>query len=190
MTGTRTDLLGAPLMRRSAHFPCEGVRRRLSRDWGPGPRAFVLGCNPSHAGADREDTTTRWWNSWFEYHGFGGYDAGNLFSFVTSDPAACAARTKAAFEGGEWHDRDEIFANRDAVVKMAKAADQVFVCFGDIAWDYDWTESVLESIQIGEEPWPDLWCWGTNKSGNPRHPASRGRHRISFDQAPILWRAA
>ena len=46
-----TDLFGEPLLKRSAHFPAPGVRRRLPRDWGQGRRAFILGCNPSDVGA-------------------------------------------------------------------------------------------------------------------------------------------
>lgn len=183
-----TDLLGAPVMRRDAFF-VDGNRRRLTRDWGPGPRAFVLGCNPSDAGALKDDPTSLWWNAWFRLFGFGGYDAGNLYSFCTSSPAECRRRYEEAIAGPNWHDRDELFANIDAVVSMAKRADQVFVCFGNIAWDQDWIEHVVEQIQTGAEPCPDLWCWGTTKSGAPTHPMARGKHRIQKDQKPILWRA-
>jgi len=182
------DLFGAPVMRRSAHFPFSDIRRRLSRDWGPGPRAFVLGCNPSTASADKEDPTTLWLNAWFKLYGFGGYDIGNLYPFCTSSPQVCRQRADAAF-AGEWHDRDQIHANISDVARMAKAADQVFVCFGAIAWDWDFVEHVVEMIQTNEAPWPDLWCWGTTASGAPKHPMARGLHRIPRDQKPILWRA-
>jgi hypothetical protein len=181
------DLFGTPIKRRSAHFPREGVRSRLSCDWGPGPRAFVLGCNPSNANGNRTDPTSLWWEAWFQLFGFGGYDAGNLYPFVSSSPALCRARVDAAL-AGEWHDRDALHQNLTAVVDMAKRADQVFVCFGNIAWDWDWIEHVVEEIQCGDEPWPDLWCWGTTSSGAPKHPLARGQHRIPRDQAPILWR--
>ncbi|WP_390551232.1 DUF1643 domain-containing protein [Qipengyuania sp. MTN3-11] len=183
------DLFGEPIIRRSAYFPRPGVRRRLSRSWGQGKSAFVLGCNPSDAGGDREDNTSRWWNRWFEHWGFARYDAGNLSPFVTPSPSENKARVERALNG-EWGDRDELFANRDDVVRMAKAADQVFVCFGNIAWDSDWTESVLEEIQSGEAPWPDLWCWGKTKSGAPIHPMARGKHRIDPLTPAVLWRSA
>src|SRR3546814_4031157 len=79
-----------------------------------------------------------------------------------------------------WHDRDELFANRDHVARIAKAADQIFVCFGNIAneIDWEWNESVLEEIQTGIAPYPDLWCWGKTKHGAPKHPMARGKHRI------------
>jgi hypothetical protein len=181
------DLFGEPMLRRSAHFPCDGVRQRLSRDWGPGPRAFVLGCNPSAADAMSDDPTSRWWNRWFAFFGFGGYDAGNLYPFCTASPVECRQRVEEAW-GGEWYDRDQLHANLDAVATMAKRADHVFVCYGAIAWDDLWISEVLEAIQSGPAPWPDLWCWGTTVAGAPKHPLARGRHRIDPYQRPVLFR--
>jgi hypothetical protein len=183
------DLFGEPVMRRTAHFPRAGVRERLSRRWGPGPQAFVLDCNPSDADALKDDPTSRWWNAWFQLSGFGGYDAGNLWPFCTSSPAECRRIAEAGW-AGEWHDRDAMHANLDAVARMAKAADQVFVCFGAIAWDQTWIDHVVEEIQSGPAPWPDLWCWGITAAGAPKHPLARGAHRIPPDQKPILWRKA
>jgi hypothetical protein len=185
------DLLGDPVMRRSAHFVAPGVRIRLSRDWGPGPRALVVGCNPSTADADKDDPTSRWWNTWFAAAGFGGYDAMNLWPFCTSSPAECRRVADWESNGPDWHARDMMhFANLPAIVEAAKQAAQVFVCWGAIAWDDDWIEHLVEEIQSGEAPYPDLWCWGTTASGAPKHPMARGLHRIPHDQSPILWRAA
>lgn len=184
-----TDLLGAPLLRRSAHFPRAGVRARLTRDWGPGPRALVIGCNPSAADTLKDDPTSRWWNAWFQLFGFGGYDAANLWPFCTASPAECRRIAEAGW-AGEWHDRDAMHANLEHVVKLAKAAEQVFVCWGAIAWDDVWIEQVVEEIQTGVAPYPDLWCWGTTAAGAPKHPMARGAHRIARDQQPILWRRA
>lgn len=184
-----TNLFGEPILRRSAFFPEPGVRRRLSRDWGPGPRALVIGCNPSDADAEKDDPTSRWWNDWFHLYGFGGYDAMNLYPFCTSSPAECR-RIVDGIDGGDWSARDQLhFGNLPDLVAAAKRAHQVFVCWGNIAWDQDWIEHVAEEIQTGEGPWPNLWCWGTTKSGAPIHPAARGKHRLAKDQAPILWRA-
>lgn len=183
------DLLGDPVMQRDATFLRPGVRLTLSRRWGPGPRAFVIGCNSADADGDRDDMTSLWWNRWFAHYGFGAYDAGNMYPFCSPHPSVCKARVKAAW-AGEWGDRDALHANLDHVVKLAKAADQVFVCFGNIANDIDadWVEHVLEHIQTGEEPWPDLWCWGKTGSGAPTHPMARGKHRIDPLQPALLWR--
>jgi len=42
-----SDLFGEPLLKRSAHFPAPGIRRRLSRDWGQGRRALLSARGPS-----------------------------------------------------------------------------------------------------------------------------------------------
>lgn len=190
MTDLDTNLFGEPLLRRSASFIRPGVRRLLMRHWGPGPRALVIGCNPSMADAKRDDPTSLWWNDWFRLYGFGRYDAANLYPFCTSSPDECRKRVHWALNGPAWDDRDDLLANLDMIAKLAKRADQVFVCWGAIAWDSDWIEHVVEHIQTGEEPYPDLWCWGKTKAGAPTHPMARGKHRIAKDQAPILWRAA
>ena len=184
-----SNLDGDTGLRRSAFFPSPGIRRCLTREWGPGPRALVIGCNPSDAAEDREDPTSRWWNEWFRLFGFGAYDAMNLWAKVSSNPKQCKCWADWQGNGPYWQARNEIVChNLSALVAAAKRADQVFVCWGSIAWDHDWVEHVVKEIQSGEAPWPDLWCWGKTKSGAPIHPMARGKHRISKDQEPILWR--
>lgn len=184
------DLFGAPTLHRAATFAAPGIRKRLSRWWRPGPRALVIGCNPSTADAEKDDQTSLWWNRWFEHWGFNGYDAVNLYPFCTSSRAECRKRVENAMSGGDWHDRDAMFANRDYVALMAKDAEQVFVCWGNIAWDDLWIDSVVEEIHTGFAPYPDLWCWGTTKSGAPTHPAARGKHRLDSLVAARIWQAA
>lgn len=183
------DLFGEATMQRNAIF-VGAERIELSRRWGPGPIACVIGCNPSAANANRDDPTSLWWNAWFQLFGFGGYRAVNLYPFCTSSPAEC--RRKADWhKTDDWYSRDQlIMTNLPHVGKVAKEADQVFVCWGNIAWDDMWIEHVIQEIQEGTEPCPDLWCWGKTKSGAPTHPMARGKHRIPRDQKPILWRAA
>lgn len=185
------DLLGASVLRRSAYFAAPKVRITLTREWSDGPRALVLGCNPSDASAEKDDPTSRWWNKWFHAFGFGAYDAMNLYPFCTSSPAECRRIVEDAEGGVDYGSRDLLhFNNLPAIVAAAKRAHQVFVCWGAIAWDDAWIEHVIEEIQTGEEPYPDLWCWGVTQSGAPKHPLARGKHRIPTDQKPILWRAA
>lgn len=182
------DLLGDK-PRTAAEFHGDN-RLTLSREWGSGPRALVIGCNPSTADAYRDDPTSHWWNRWFNLYGFGGYDAVNLYPFCTSSPAECRQIVET-IDGGALDVRDALhFVNLPHVVAKAKAADKVFVCWGAIAWDQEWIEHVIEQIQFGEAPYPDLWCWGKTSSGAPKHPMARGKHRIPADQPAILWRAA
>lgn len=183
------DLLGAPVLRRYAVFVA-GNRVKLSRSWGPGPIACIIGCNPSLGDGATDDPTIRWLMAWCRLFGFGGFELVNLYSFVTPDPAECR-RIVESIPGGNWDARDALhFVNLPAVVETAKAAHQVFVCWGGIAWDQVWIDHVVEEIQTGEAPYPHLWCWGQTQSGAPKHPMARGKHRIAVDQQPILWRAA
>lgn len=185
-----TDLFGHATMERSARF-VDGNRIELRRRWGPGPSACMIGHNPSDAGADRDDPTSKWWIKWCQHFGFGGYVAVNLYPFVTPNPRGCYEIVEEINGGVNWGARDALhFVNLPAVVEAAKSANQVFVCWGGIARDDLWVEHVVEEIQFGQEPYPDLWCWGTTGSGAPKHPMARGHHRIPPDQKPVLWRAA
>lgn len=173
-----------------AVFHGENCRITLSRRWGPGPRALVIGCNPSDASHLKEDPTSHWWTRWFQAAGFGAYDAANLYPFITSSPRECRQIVES-IDSGRFDIRDDLhFVNLPHLVKLAKAADRVFVCWGNIAWDQEWVNHVAEQIQFGEEPYPDLWCWGTTASGAPKHPMARGKHRMQWDAKPVLWRAA
>jgi hypothetical protein len=189
------DLFGQPLatepeILRSARFVDDG-RIELHRRFGDGRTACVIGHNPSEAGGDRDDPTSRWWNRWFPRFGFGAYTAVNLYPWICPAPAECYNRLAALDAGCDFGARDLLhFVNLPAVVQVAKQADQVFVCWGAIARDQEWIDHVVEAIQSGEPPYPDLWCWGMNADGSPKHPMARGKHRIDPAQPPILWKAA
>jgi len=153
--------------------------------------ACVIGHNPSAADGTQDDPTSRWWNRWFMLHGFGSYVAVNLYPWCSAQPADVYRIVDEINGGANWGARDELhFVNLDVLRIEAKKAHQVFVCWGAIARDQDWIEHVVEEIQFGEGPYPDLWCWGKTAAGAPKHPMARGAHRIPADQQPILWRAA
>lgn len=78
----------------------------------------------------------------------------------------------------------------DPAAEAAKSAAIVVACWGEIARDNEWVEHVIEAIQSGTAPWPNIHCLGITASGAPKHPMARGRHRIPRDQSFILWRSA
>lgn len=184
-----TDLFGRGI-ELDAVFHGDRCRLTLSRRWGPGPIALAIGCNPSDASHLKEDPSSRWMTRWFQEYSYGGYDLVNLYPFITPHPKQCR-KLVGSIDGGAWDVRDELhFVNLPHVVALAKAAHKVFVCWGAIAWDDLWVDQVVEEIQTGEAPYPDLWCWGTTGSGAPKHPMARGKHRMAWDQKPIIWRSA
>ena len=183
------DLFGQPVIQRRADISGD-CRWMMTRKWGAGPIACVIGHNPSTADGTKDDPTSRWWNAWFQHFGFGGYVAVNLYPWRSAKAADVYVRVDG-IDRGDWAARDELhFSNLPTVVFEAKRADQVFCCWGAIARDCMWLNHVVEEVQTGEAPYPDLWCWGKTGSGAPKHPMARGAHRIPADQKPILWRAA
>jgi hypothetical protein len=186
--GELLDLFGQPVIQRRADVRGD-CRWTLTRRWGPGPNACVIGHNPSTADGTKEDPTTRWWNAWFQLFGFGGYVAVNLYPWMSPNPAEIYALIDG-IDRGDWARDDLYLENLDVVRRHAKAAEQVFVCWGAIARPCMWLDHVIEEIQTGEAPYPDLWCWGKTSAGAPKHPMARGAHRIARDQKPILWRAS
>lgn len=184
------DLFGQGTMVRGATFAGDDLRLTLTRRWGPGPTACFIGCNPSLAGRDRDDPTCTWWINWCRALSFGAYVAVNMYPFITSSPAECRKKADWQNNGPDWYARDAIHRNLDVVVREAKSADIVIACWGNIAWDDEWIEHVVEAIQSGEEPWPHIYCFGKTLSGAPTHPMARGKHRLRPDVEPKLWRAA
>lgn len=164
------------------------MRISLQREWeDSGPSALVIGCNPSHAGAETDDRTSLWWNRWFKQAGFSGYTAMNLYPFITACPHECKRIASWEDNGPDWYARDEIQYNFQMIMAAAEEAAQIFVCWGAIAWDTDWVDQVVEEIRSLDRPDPHLWCWGATKSGAPKHPMARGRHRIPENQEALIW---
>ncbi len=154
------------------------------------PIAAVIGCNPSTADHERDDPTSLWWQRWFRHYGWGGYMAMNQYPFRTSSPAECRRIARGITEANDYWARDRLhFDNLNEIRRRAKKATAVFACWGNIAWDQEWTEHVVEEIQTGEGPWPDILCWGKTKYGAPIHPMARGKHRIDPLTPAVLWRA-
>jgi hypothetical protein len=184
------DLFGHDTMRRDAVFKGEDCRLLLTRAWGEGPTVCFIGCNPSRAGKKADDPTSLWWINWSQALGFGRYTAVNLYPFVSSSPAECRRRADWQNNGPDWHARDMLHHNVDVGAAAAKAADRVIAYWGAIAWDDAWIEHVLDAIQTGVEPYPDIYCFGRTASGAPMHPMARGKHRLPRDVQPTIWKAA
>jgi hypothetical protein len=87
---------------------------------------------------------------------------------MSPNPAEVYARVDG-IDRGDWAARDDLYLeNLDVIHRHAKAADQVFVCWGAIARPCMWLDHVIEEIQTGEAPYPDLWCWGKTAYRAPK----------------------
>lgn len=176
-------------MKRSARLSkCGKFRFTLSRQWAVGPMVCYIGHNPSTADHEKEDPTTRAWAHFARVNGYGGYTAVNLYPFRSSDPAGC--RRWADFEnnGPDWYARDILMENISLVADVAKASAAVVACWGALAKDEFLVDKIVEEIQSGVDPYPDILCLGTTASGAPKHPLARGKHRIPSGQPFSVWR--
>ncbi|GEP06858.1 DUF1643 domain-containing protein [Methylobacterium oxalidis] len=180
----------ADMIQRAASLSrCGTYRFTLTRTWGEGGHVCFIGLNPSTADHRIDDPTVRRWIHFAQAWGYGGFTAVNLHPFRSASPAACREWSRWEEDGPDWYVRDVIQENLGIVVREAKAAALVVPCWGAGTWDPEWVDHLLEEVQTGEAPWPDLHCFALSQGGHPVHPMARGRNRIPDHAQPVLWRA-
>lgn len=172
-------------MRRSAEItPCGLYRVWLERSWDRGkPPLVVCMLNPSTADGQTEDPTLVALIHFATLWGYGGLIIVNLYGWRSPSPAAMMREPARSTDLNRRRGREAMLA---AMV------------YGDggrmlVAWGNDGNFegeadrfAEFAADQVGVE----LVCLGTTLSGAPKHPMARGKHRISRDQQPIVWRAA
>ena len=188
------DLFGVPFadtIARSANLSrCGAYRFTLIRTWSSeGGHVCFIGLNPSTADHRQDDPTVRRWTHFARSWGYGGFTAVNLYPLRTSSPAECRKWAGPAMAGPDWGARDALlYVNLPLLVREAKAAALVVACWGAVAWDLEFVDHVIEEITNGEEPWPDVHCFGLTADAAPLHPMARGRSRIRDQAKPVLWK--
>lgn len=164
-----------PKEQRSALLSDDGVfRYLLARVWGPEPRALFIGLNPSTADANEDDPTVNWWRAFSKKLGCGGFVAANLSAFRTSQPKNLAA---AGYPVGTNND--------EAILEAVKLCSLVVGCWGSSGGQW----ALERGIQVKQLIAPvEIYCFGKNVDGGPRHPLSRGKNRVSVEEAQLrLW---
>lgn len=180
------------ITRRAVFTSGRACRLSLTRVWGDpaAPRPLWLGHNPSDASEHRDDPTSLRIIHFCRQWGQPGYDLGNLYPFVTADPAECRRIADWQANGPDWWARDQIWHNVSHLEEMAAKASMIVACFGDIARDQFFIDHVVEQLENEMPEGAPIYCLGKTKSGAPKHPMARGRHRVPDDQQPIVWRNA
>ena len=179
-----------PMVRGATYSKCNALRFTLTREWGDGPTVCYIGHNPSTAGHEKDDPTSQAWVKFADFNGYGRYVAVNMYPYRSADPKECRRWADWDKNGPDYYARDAIHQNMEVVAREAKKAAIVVASWGALAEDADYAEMVIEEIQGGEAPWPDIYCLGKTNSGAPKHPLARGKHRIPAHTKFQVWRAS
>jgi hypothetical protein len=142
-------------------------RYRLDRDLGtPGPLVLWVMLNPSTADERDDDPTIRRVMHFSRREGFGRVAVCNLHSLRTTDPRGLlrVVTDEPSDEVADAH-----------MLAAAREARTIIVGWG--AHGVRWPRRVVHVYNLlassggGLSPFPRrLWCLGTTKSGQPRHP--------------------
>ncbi len=151
-----------PGLRGDAVFsPCERYRHLLRRWVGDRfPERFILfiGMNPSTASATHNDPTiTREWG-FTTREGFQGYAKVNIGDYRATKPEDLLKPDTVACSP----------ENLPTILKVARDADRVVLCYGKV--NRALTDAAVQTVQALQDLGIDLWCFGTNQDGSPRHP--------------------
>lgn len=153
-----SDLLGAA---GSAVFdaPPAVARYRylLTRRWTTTtPAATVVGANPSKAGAALNDATVTRLCGFARRMGYGGLDLLNLCALISTDPKGLTTHP------------DPVGPRCDEVIDaFARHPGPVIAMWGAIGQVADRAREVTARLLAAGVP---LLCFGTTKTGQPRHP--------------------
>ena len=153
------------------------LRRIWDRDLG---MLVVCMLNPSTADHQKNDPTILALIHFAKLWGYGGILVVNLFSLRTPSPAEMMKVTDAF-----GPDNGTAIA---AAMQYARDNGGRLLCawgnHGDHQDRAEWfCNRALQVYGL------TLICLGTTIRWKPKHPMARGKHRISRDQMPIVWRA-
>jgi hypothetical protein len=131
-------------------------RYSLTRRWGHGRPLVWVGLNPSTAGADTEDPTTRRIRGFTAAAGHRAYTLINLFALRATDPGVLATHHDPV---GPATDDEICRALTDSVAVVA--------AWGAADAARDRVGVVRDLLAAAGAP---VLCLGMTKAGHPRHP--------------------
>ena len=142
--------------------------------WGSGPRALVVGINPSFGTSIEPDQTQKTIRRVLAWNGFGEFLLGNPF-------ARRALKPKAILEGDALsHVGPD---NREYLAEMMDFADVLIVAWGvphkSLAFHL---AATLATMRASGKP---LKCFGLTGGGHPRHPLYLRTETKLLDYPPL-----
>ena len=138
--------------------PCGTYRYRLERRVGPGEGVLVvIGLNPSTAGHEQDDPTIRRCIGFARREGLGTLRMLNLFAFRATDPAGLRR-----FDGDRFGPEN----HWGLTCGQAGPGRKLLLA----AWGADGDAFPEHVAYVRSLLYRPLYCLGTTKSGQPRHP--------------------
>ncbi|NER82625.1 MAG: DUF1643 domain-containing protein [Leptolyngbya sp. SIO1D8] len=145
-------------MQRSAQFDSTGqYRYRLDRHWDNArPAIALIMLNPSRADHQQDDPTLRRCIRLAQYWQYGSLTVVNLFAYCTPFPQILKTAP------------DPIGAENDtAILQVCQSVPHILLAWGNGGSFHQRDRHVLDLLT----PYRDrLYCLGTNRTGQPRHP--------------------
>lgn len=160
--GGKVRLPLMPDVKGDATFSTDGRYRQLMRRWtGEAfPQRYILfiGMNPSTADATANDPTcAREW-TFARREGYSAMVKANVGDYRATDPRMLLAPDVVAVSD----------ANLPAIRQAAAGADLVVLCHGKLNKALAPAGKML--VEALRADGVDLWCFGTNADGSPKHP--------------------
>jgi hypothetical protein len=140
--------------------PCRAYRYWLTRRWNDAPLIAFICANPSVADESANDPTIRKQIGFARRWRNGGILALNVAAFCSTDPHLCA---KAENPVGPENTVEYL---HQYISKFQP--EKVIAAWGNMHPRFKTRCDTVHS-QI-----PNLWCFGTTISGNPKHPSRLG----------------
>lgn len=182
LIGTAPDLYGTATF--SDDTP-PTFRHQLTRYWADGPHALVCMCNPSYAGAYKNDPTIRSLIRLLRpLPGVAGFDVVNWEPFIATDCPSLHAWRKTVMATAEYVGIETY--NLRLIRNLSAGAAIRIIAWGNLVPDTPHTQKVLAALSLDGAH--SLYTFGTTKDGAPKHPMARGKHRIADGTMPTIWR--
>jgi hypothetical protein len=136
---------------------CRAFRYWLTRIWDRQlPLLAVIGVNPSTADERKDDATIRKDMGFAQRLGYGGILKLNVGAFRSTDPV-------------NWRKATDPIGPLNTAGHLRGYADEFGVKRVVAAWGRNGKYAAAQCAAICEA-FPELWCWGRNDDGTPRHP--------------------
>ncbi|MFC3705936.1 DUF1643 domain-containing protein [Devosia honganensis] len=160
--GGKVRLRLAPGVHGDVVMSADGRHRQLMRRWlgDAFPQRYIMfiGMNPSTADANVDDPTcAREW-SFARREGFSGMAKCNVGDYRATDPKMLVQPGVVAVSE----------ANIPTIRRVARGAGQVVLCHGKL--NRALAPAGRAIVEALREDGIELWCFGTNADGSPKHP--------------------